>query len=1327
MGSLAETLGPEVTNLGQLIGVLTAGGEFNTSWFSNAITELERMPERLPELLTLIDRVFGPAQANGPAVFAGAQWYSIKNPLDGTPTRFFLVAPKNSLGIAKGIIGLGVFNPFGIQDLVFNAYGFAPLFELSTTAKPVFLPGKEPLNAGIIATSKEPFQAQGNVTFKALKLSVSIFLEDKAPVGELVFEDLTIDGKPAPPDKSTYKTLAGVVGNLAEVGAWTASVLLQGTYWLNTYLGSSNYTVGDLLAAACVLQTADEKKGTYQLNLDYLKKNASNGKVLVQNFLFNLMDLLSNSANPLIPIPVGGEGSGIYIVKQKGAGGRNHYGVRLVVRDIQVGGSAQPQAMGDQQSKPQYSIQIGKWLGKETDSDSWVARSLGQKKDFTLPGVSVYLLSSTTLATDCSSAGPSLTFDPHIELVSLGLDIKRADQQPLFNVNGYVLGGIELRVYLKQLGGQFTFGAAGSLHGLGVPLGPGFGAAVQGPNTNRVAQSLLESGEGKGGDAEPGGTKDSINPSFGISVGAVIGGTVAAQLYDKEGNPAEQVFVPIQRSLGPLQCEKLGLGWVQDSSDSSKNRLSLLFDGGLKLGALNIELSGLSVGIPVTTPGDFSKYKLDLNGLGISFKTTSVELSGAFLKLPKDPKAKPPRDYDSYNGVVLLKAGTFALTALGSYAFVQDAGQGDKGYASLFIFGILNGAIGGPGFFFVTGLAAGFGYNRRLMLPEQDGVPEYPLVAGASDPSKLGAKKNAAGGWDAPSPATALNQISQLVPPERGQYWLAAGVRFTSFNLINSTALLVVGFGKELEIAILGLSWMSLPPPVSPGASAPAIKYAYAELGIVIKILPAKGVFSATAILSANSFVIDPKCKLTGGFAFYVWFGDNTFAGQFVLTLGGYHPDFKSPDHFPRVPRLGFNWPLPGNVTISGEAYFALTPSAVMAGGGLQVLYHNGNLQAWFKAEMNALIVWAPFHYQLLIAVSLGASYRLNLLFVTITLKVELGASLKIWGPPMGGELYVSWYIISFTVGFGAAKTSSPPSLEWINKDGTGFAQTLLPHKTLDPKVATLGPGGAVEPDGVYTVVVNNGLLKTITQGAATIWVVRGNHFTFSAVTVIPTTAVEITPVPGEKAKTKFTPPEKTDYFVCIRPMNANLSASVFTLTLTDNTTHSTFDLAGKFDFDLAWRPVEAAKYGRPLGGKTPDPNELLPKRLMGIENVTAKPPVLTPVGNAILRIDIARAYTYQTVDNQPPYTPRHLPLSTAEKPSGQVPHIDPNAIVRIQETLMKDDVVRMRNEVFAAVNLFGINPITNEPLSIYAANPGAVLAGNPLLLDGMSSNGALL
>lgn len=1302
-------LGSELINLGELIGILTSDGQFNEKWFSQAGSQVEGIPKRLPQLLQLIDDVLGPAIKDGPPVFVGAQWYSIKNPSGGTPTNFYLVTPPRSA--SSGVIGVGVLHTFTHEDLTMTAYGYVPLFQLSASADPSFMLDKEPSHLTLVASASKPFTV-GTVTFTAMQFDADIYFADQPPSMKLVFQNLKGNGS----TPATYASLSELLKNIKTVGDWIATVILQGTTWLNTNLGDSIVTVGDILQVACILTTT---KGQYILNETYLTTNLTKPEIFAENFLFNLLNLLANSSKPLVPIPGGAPGSGIYILKNAAKSGAD-YGIRVMIQDIKVGGAST--------SKPEFLVQLGKWVAKEQDADSWMVRSLGTKFTPSPPGISIFLFNSTSTKTDCSSTGPSLTFAPRVELISLGIDVNGSDHQPLFNLSGYTLGSAELRVSVNQNGTNVTFGTAAALEGLGVPLGPGFGNAVSGSHTNPVAQSLLESGKGTGGKAEKSGDHDPVNPSFSLSAAYVENGSFVVQLYDQDGNPAKQVILPIHRSLGPLQCEKLGIGWVQNTTDSSKDQLSLLFDGGIKLSALDIDLKGLTVGIPITTPNDFAQYDLSLDGLGITMKEGQVELSAALVKLPPDPKATPPRTYTEYNGEALLKADTFAISALGSYAYIPSAGSGKGGYASLFIFGLLDAELGGPGFFFVTGLAAGFGYNRGLILPGQNNVPTFPLVAGASNPSALGATKQPDGTWKMPDPATALSKLEQFVPPERGEYWLAAGVRFTSFDLINSTALLVVEFGHELEIGILGLSWMSLPPPAGPGASAPVERYAYAELGIEIKLLPSEGVFSASAILTQNSFVLDPACKLTGGFAFDVWFGDNPHAGEFVLTLGGYHPDFQAPSYFPKVPRLGFNWPMPNNVTISGNAYFALTSSAVMAGGGLEVLYHSGNLKAWFKAQMDALIVWAPFHFIIGISISMGVSYRIHIWFITKTLKIELGADLTVWGPKMGGKVHVHLFIVSFTVNFGASRSDAPPPLEWANDDGTGFAQTLLPHKATNSQTASMGAAatastGGVQPSGLYTIAVNDGLLKTYAKGTETIWIVRPNHFVFSTVTAIPTTQVEIAPV---STATTFMPQTAchatSDYVVYLRPMNVTLASSVFTITMNSVDTGKEYDLAGNFEFDFSCKSVPAAKFGKPLAsGEDPEPNALLTNRLLGLENITPKAPTLTPGGDMILDVDVATAFTYFVIDSVAPYSPKHLPLQTGSTPVGPVPQVDKNALTEIKTTLMAGSVVDTRNAVFSALLQYGIDPVTNGTLNTFANDPAAVLNGDPYILESTS------
>ncbi len=1315
MSTLTDILGSQITNVGKLIGLLTTAGDLNKNWFSSAGTELEAIPNRLPELLTLFEDFLGPADEGANSVFPDAQWYPMRNPLDGIPTGFYLVAPKPSPSITTADIGIGVLHSMGYEEITFKAYAYVPLFRLSSFANPSFILDTQPAHIGLNARSVNKFTAPKNVTFETLTLDVDIYFADELPGMNMVFGGMSGQAADKP---STYSSLGDLLKN-DDVGEWIAPVILQGTYWLSNYVGRSVYTIGDVLTAVGILTL--DKDGNYQLNLDYLRQNAGNPKLLAENFLFNVLNTLANSTTALIPISVGAEGSGIYIFKDAAADGSANLGARLMIQEIALGPSSDQQeddagSQGSQSStaKPTalFLIQLGKWIGGEDNEDSWVARSLGLNSDYPQPGISVNLLHSTSTG--------SVTIAPRVELVSLGLDVTGGADQPLFSIDGYTMKGAELRVYLKQEDDNtFSFGAAASLDGLGLPLGPGFG---QGSNTNPVAQSLLQSGSAATGQAGSGGDKDPVNPTFSVSVAHIKGGSFVGQIYDRNGNPTESVIIPVQRAVGPLQCEGLGLGWVQDTGDSSNDRLSLLFDGGIHLAGLDVDLVGLSVGIPVTSPGDFSKYDLDLDGLGLTLSSGQVEMSAALVKLGPDPDATPPRNYTEYNGAALLKGGTFVINALGSYAYVpaQDSG---KGYASLFIYGVLDKELGGPSFFYVTGLAAAFGYNRSLTLPDQNSVPQFPLVVAASDPTALG-------GVPA-NPAKALDGLVQYVPPERGEYWLAAGVRFTSFDLVHSTALLVVEFGNHLEIALLGVSQISLPPPASPTAAIPAQKYAYAEMGLEVKLLPSEGVFSATAILTPNSFVIDPACRLTGGFAFCIWFGNSPHAGDFVLTIGGYHPDFTPPSYYPTVPRLGYNWPVSGNVTISGDAYFALTSSAVMAGAGLQVLYSSGNLKAWFKAQMDALIEWAPFHYVIEISISVGASYRMHLLFVTVTLKVELGADLTLWGPKMGGKAHINWSVISFTVRFGADPRDKPQPLDWSNQDGTGFAQTLLPQKTEKASpvpramsarlmaAAADGPSDGVHSVGALTISLIDGLMTTfVNYEGETVWVVRPNHFVFSTLTTIPATEIDIK---KDAATTRITPQDAcnagADYFVCIRPMKATLQSSVLTVELVDEDTNADYDLAGDFDFDKACKYVPAAKWGRPLaGGQDPEPNALLANRLLGLENIKPRQETLTPSGDQLLDIDVATAFTYDVIDQEVPFNPYHLPLSVRDSAVADVPQVDAGALDKIKSTLMSAASVGARNSIYSALQRYGIAPVTNGSLDKLATDPGAVLTGNPMV-----------
>jgi hypothetical protein len=178
--------------------------------------------------------------------------------------------------------------------------------------------------------------------------------------------------------------------------------------------------------------------------------------------------------------------------------------------------------------------------------------------------------------------------------------------------------------------------------------------------------------------------------------------------------------------------------------------------------------------------------------------------------------------------------------------------------------------------------------------------------------------------------------------------------------------------------------------------------------------------------------------------------------------------------------------------------------------------------------------------------------------------------------------------------------------------------------------------------------------------------------------------------------------------------MGATLSASQLTLTLFSVTQNATADLAGQFTYHTALQSVPAAKYGAPLtAGQSPEMNELLTGRLMGLQNITPNPPALTPSGTGLLAVDVATAFTYDVVDEG---ETNHLPLTTVSPVASPSPQPSDNTCVTIAATMMTADVIAQRAAIFEALQLYGVNPRTNGSVTTFSSNPGNYLSGNPLV-----------
>jgi len=512
-------------------------------------------------------------------------------------------------------------------------------------------------------------------------------------------------------------------------------------------------------------------------------------------------------------------------------------------------------------------------------------------------------------------------------------------------------------------------------------------------------------------------------------------------------------WVEVQRAFGPVQFKRIGF------SITAEDRLALALDGSVSLAGLTIALTGLSAEIPIESP---YLPTFGLAGLAVEYAAAGLEIGGALVKVPGMDPAE-------YTGDLVLEVERFGALAFGSYT---TAG----GSPSLFGFVFLDAPLGGPGCFFVTGLSGGFGFNRTLRLPTIDGVATYPLVQGAM------------GTLDARSTIDALDAYIQPAP---NQYWFAAGIRFTSYGLLRSYALATVSFGATVEVGLMGESTLALPP--VGGEEGELQPIAEADLVLLVDVVPASGTLAVAAQLSPASYVLSRDARLTGGFAFYLWFPPSPHAGDFVVSLGGYNPYFDAPAHYPAVPRLGFTWKLSTELSITGGVYCALTPGVVMAGGSLKAAWSGGGLTASFTAEADFLVRLRPFAYDARVAVSVGVSYRVDLGFTSKTVSVQVSGEVDLWGQPFGGHAWVDAGVVSFSFDFGAPRPGPAPDLDWPS-----FRDAFLPP--VESSVAQPATEGAVQAaasagdpaptatDALVALHAPSGLLGTFTDGGDTVW-----------------------------------------------------------------------------------------------------------------------------------------------------------------------------------------------------------------------------------------------
>ncbi len=647
-------------------------------------------------------------------------------------------------------------------------------------------------------------------------------------------------------------------------------------------------------------------------------------------------------------------------------------------------------------------------------------------------------------------------------------------------------------------------------------------------------------------------------------------------------------WIDLDKTFGPVRLNKIGLAYAQGEATFGLSAT-------LTLAAFSLDMQGLAITFPLPLPGQPAgkTVSFDLAGLALDLRKGALEIGGSFLRVQQD-------GHQAYFGELAVQAAGFGLKAMGGYTPAVDAAHP----ASFFLYARLTAPLGGPPFLFITGLAAGFGVHSALMLPTIDSVGNYLLLPGKAPVPAEGA----------PIGDTVRTVLSQLQAGEvfryqPGEYWIAVGISFTSFEMIDAFALATVAFGVELQIGLLGSCSMTLP------KGAQGMVVGYAEIDIVASYTPSTGLIAVAGKLSPASFLFGGYVHLSGGFAFNIWVSGPD-KGDFVVSLGGYHPAFKRPPKYPAVPRLGLQFVL-GPLQVTGESYFALTPAMMMCGLALHASWSSHGIRAWLDASIDMLLVWSPFHYEAQAGLSIGVSIDLGL----FQLDFHIDALLKVWGPQFGGTAEIDLSVASFVISFGAARVPPPP-VGWAT-----FCASFLPKPTERKKppaphlmlraarahaagarrTRNIAAAGSDPEQNAVTASVARGLVSTDVQGLD--WIVDPDGFWIETRIAVPASRAEwkrvgdTVALPNDlmtwrsgtlqaaprlsltlDADSKpFSEKEVWNPKVCIRPMQLSGVAAYHTLAL-----RAIADAAAPADVDAVQvtpvtGPVAAALYAEPI------------------------------------------------------------------------------------------------------------------------------------------------
>ena len=427
------------------------------------------------------------------------------------------------------------------------------------------------------------------------------------------------------------------------------------------------------------------------------------------------------------------------------------------------------------------------------------------------------------------------------------------------------------------------------------------------------------------------------------------------------GNAALDVELPVGLRIGGVTLQRARLALAEGEQKNGQSSLALSLRTGLQgvLGPLSVvveELGFLLQMIPYSSedirslpPGSaplLGNLDLDLSfappkGVGLSLDS-SVVSGGGYLFFDAEKS--------QYAGALQLQFETFALSAIG--LLTTRMPDGTRGFSLLIMLAVENFPAVELGLGFkLTGIGGLLGINRTVAVDVlQAGLKNKTLDRVLFPPDPV-----------ANAPAI-ISSLRSVFPPTPHQYVFGpvAQLAWGKEGLLTAEVGLVLEFPSPLRLLLLGQMRAAFPTP-----EEPLVRLNLDVLGVIDFD---KGEALVLAILFDSQLL---AWNVSGDAAFFLrWKNQPTF----ILSVGGFHPDFNTPPEVPALSRLTMLLSKGDAVQLRMTWYLALTSNTLQHGSWVDLRIKASKFRVDGHLGYDALFQFDPFYF--VIAFSAGVALK---------------------------------------------------------------------------------------------------------------------------------------------------------------------------------------------------------------------------------------------------------------------------------------------------------------------------------------------------------------